>query len=176
MVWKRDISNHCPVWLIINFSNWGPKRFKVNKNWFNNQDLLLFFEKVWEKLRVVGRSDYVLKEKLRLLKSGFRSWNNGVFGRIDLDIEEWIYKINEVDALLASCRDSQVGEMVVVRSETTSRMWSKLKIKENTLLQKSRFKWDSEGDSNSRYFNSVMKERRQRNFIGSIATNDSNSR
>ncbi|CAK8543523.1 unnamed protein product [Lathyrus sativus] len=36
------------------------------------------------------------------------------------------------------------------------------------LLQKSRLKWDNEGDMNNRFFHSVMKDRRKKNFIGSI--------
>lgn len=52
-------------------------------------------------------------------------------------------------------------------------MWSKLRLKENILLQKSRLRWDSEGDSNSRYLHSVMKERMGRNFIGSVTSKES---
>lgn len=33
-------------------------------------------------------------------------------------------------------------------------------------MQKSRMRWDSEGDLNMRYFHSFLKERRRRNFIG----------
>ncbi|CAI8592500.1 unnamed protein product [Vicia faba] len=50
-------------------------------------------------------------------------------------------------------------------------IWMNLKLKENMFVQKSSLKWDREGDTNSRYFHCVMKERCQRNFIGSIVTN-----
>lgn len=45
-------------------------------------------------------------------------------------------------------------------------MWLNLKIKENILLQKSKLRWNNKGDCNIKYFHSILKERRTRNFIG----------
>lgn len=39
---KRDISDHCPIWLMLDKVDWGPKLFKVNDNWFENKDFLFF--------------------------------------------------------------------------------------------------------------------------------------
>lgn len=61
---ERDISYHCPIWLIYDKADWGPKTFMVNSEWFFNSDFLPFVEKEWRILRVEGRGDYVLKEKL----------------------------------------------------------------------------------------------------------------
>lgn len=51
---------------------------------------------------VPGRGDFVLKEKLRLLKERLCWWNINVLGRIDLEIEESILNLNEADGLLVS--------------------------------------------------------------------------
>ncbi|XP_058751317.1 uncharacterized protein LOC131624383 [Vicia villosa] len=91
--------------------------------------------------------------------------SDSVISRYDLEIEEGISGINEANFLLASCKENLVPEVVARRSEATSRMWKFMKIKENILLQKSRVRWDSEGDLNSHYFHSCLKERRRRNFI-----------
>ncbi|XP_058784973.1 uncharacterized protein LOC131659865 [Vicia villosa] len=48
MVGNRDVSDHCPIWLISNKVNWGPKPFKVNEEWFSDKDFLPFVEKVWK--------------------------------------------------------------------------------------------------------------------------------
>lgn len=49
-------------------------------------------------------------------------------------------------------------------------MWLNMKLKENTLLQKSRVRWDRKGNLISKYFLNILKARRQRNYIGNIVT------
>lgn len=53
----------------------------------------------------------------------------------------------------------------------TSRLWTNLRIKENFLRQKARLKWDTDGDSNNKFFHGMVKERRRRNYIGNLLTN-----
>ncbi|XP_058780621.1 uncharacterized protein LOC131654295 [Vicia villosa] len=166
----RSISDHCPIWTVSNKENWGPKPFVVNNAWFEDTLFLPFVEEEWRKLRVEGRGDFILKEKLRMLKEKLRWWNREVFGRIDMVIEEGKKGLNETDRLLTACKEGEVGGLVDVRSEATKIMWLNMRLKENILLQKSRVKWDKEGDLNSRYFHNIMKARRRRNFIGSVTT------
>lgn len=50
-------------------------------------------------LDVYGRGDFVLKEKLRLLKVRLKWWNINIFGKIDLGMEEGVREMNEFDNL-----------------------------------------------------------------------------
>ncbi|XP_058759398.1 uncharacterized protein LOC131632678 [Vicia villosa] len=68
LIGDRDISDHCPIWIKTNIANWGPKPFKFNNEWFSLDSFLPFVEKAWKSMVVEGRGDYVLKEKLRILK------------------------------------------------------------------------------------------------------------
>ncbi|XP_058775955.1 uncharacterized protein LOC131650251 [Vicia villosa] len=45
LVGERDISDHCPVWLVKDNINWGPKPFKFNDEWFSLNSFLPFVEK-----------------------------------------------------------------------------------------------------------------------------------
>ncbi|XP_058747040.1 uncharacterized protein LOC131620033 [Vicia villosa] len=45
LVGDRDISDHCPVWLVVDKLNWGPKPFKFNNEWFTFSSFLPFVEK-----------------------------------------------------------------------------------------------------------------------------------
>ncbi|XP_058739172.1 uncharacterized protein LOC131611064 [Vicia villosa] len=129
-----------------------------------------FIKREWSNLQVEGRSDYVLKEKLRFLKVSLLRWDKEHFGIIDLKIEEWDQRINGADLLLESCRDSLVEEVVAERIGAICQMWKKLNLEENLLMQKNKLKWDSKGDLklNSRFFYGFMKERNQGNFIETI--------
>ncbi|XP_058775266.1 uncharacterized protein LOC131649524 [Vicia villosa] len=142
MVGDRDISDHCPIWVMTEKYNWGPKPFKFNNEWFSFDSFIPFVEKEWKSLKVEGRGDFVLKEKLRLLKDKLKKWNKEVFGKIDLDIEEGVQDINLADERLASFSNvfssNSLEENVVNRKEATSTFWRNLRIKENMLLQKSK--------------------------------------
>ncbi|XP_058733670.1 uncharacterized protein LOC131605315 [Vicia villosa] len=58
LVGDRDVSDHCPIWLIGNKSNWGPKPFKDNGEWFSNKEFLPFVEKI------KGGKKLLLKEEV----------------------------------------------------------------------------------------------------------------
>lgn len=93
----RDISDHCPVWFVVDKEDWGPKPLIFNNAWFEDKNFLPFIEYEWNKLKVAGRSDFVLKDKLRLLKGSLRKWNVNVFGKVNLEIKEGVKEINELD-------------------------------------------------------------------------------
>ncbi|CAK8574714.1 unnamed protein product [Lathyrus sativus] len=100
---RRDISNRCPIWLKINKDDWGPKPFKTNYSWFENKDFLNYVEKEWNNIKLEGRSNFIIKEKLKILKFSLKSWNKEVFGWYDLKVEEGVEDINMLDNLLSNC-------------------------------------------------------------------------
>ncbi|XP_058783306.1 uncharacterized protein LOC131657982 [Vicia villosa] len=172
MVRERDISDHCPIWLEVDIKDWGPKPFKFNNEWFYHDSFYSFVEKEWKSFIVEGRGDYILKQKLLLLKGRIKWWNKEVFGRIDLEIQEEVREINCRDDLLELDGEDFNPDTLIRRKEATSRFWMKLRIKENMLVQKANLKWLREGDSNSGYFHKVTKEKRRHNHIGPINTLD----
>ncbi|XP_058783019.1 uncharacterized protein LOC131657664 [Vicia villosa] len=168
IIGDRDISDHCPVWLVKDNVNWGPKPFKFNNEWFSFDSFLPFVKKEWRSMNVRGRGDYVLKEKLRLLKEKLRRWNIDVFGRIDLEVEEGVRELNMVDSRLEDVSEELRRELVEKRKEASSRIWRNMRIKENMLIQKSKVRWMKEGDANSSFFHKVMKEKRRFNHLGPL--------
>ncbi|PNX88182.1 cysteine-rich receptor-like protein kinase [Trifolium pratense] len=67
-VGERDISDHCPIWLLCSFKNWGPKPFRSNNCWLEHKDFLRFVEHTWNNSNIKGRKAFILKEKLKLLR------------------------------------------------------------------------------------------------------------
>ncbi|XP_058784290.1 uncharacterized protein LOC131659066 [Vicia villosa] len=153
---------------MVDNQDWGPRPFKFNNEWFALDSFIPFVEKEWKALKVEERGDFILKEKLRLLKDKLKMWNREVFGEIDLEIEEGVRDINIADERLdPNSFDSFDGDLMF-RKEASSRLWRNLRIKENMLLQRSKLSWLKEGDSNSGFFHKVMKQRRRHNHIGHI--------
>lgn len=142
---------------MVDKEDWGPNLFSFNVGWFENKLFMPFVESVWQDLKVFGRGDYVLKEKLRMLKIRLREWNLEVYGKIDLGIKDIVKAINDEDEFVEWCCENQTEDAIRRRSTATSRMWTNIRIKENFLLQKLRLKWDLEGDANTKIFHFLIK-------------------
>lgn len=108
MIGKSNISNNFLVCLKLNRSAWGPDPFKVNYFWFERRDFLIFLEKEWPKIKLEGRSDFVLKEKLKLLKGSLRKWKNEDFGWIDLELDKDVEELNVVHEFLSNFNEDQI--------------------------------------------------------------------
>lgn len=96
-VGDRDISDHCPIWLVCSNSDWGPKPFRFNNCWLEHKDFKAFVEACWGNFHVQGWKTHVFKEKLKLLKGELRKWNKEVFGDADLSIEKIVEEMNILD-------------------------------------------------------------------------------
>lgn len=59
---------------------------------------------------------------------------------------------------MAEAMESVTESMLEMRREETCRVWKTLHTKESILREKYRVRWIPEGDSNSKYFDTVMKK------------------
>lgn len=110
-------------------SGWAKHRKK------DISDFMKFVENEWKKLKVDARNEFVIKEKIKLLKGSFRKWNREVFGWHDLKVAEGVENINDIDNLLFQCEGIEVQELVERRSLACKSKWRNLYIKDNTLSQ-----------------------------------------
>ncbi|MCH85139.1 cysteine-rich receptor-like protein kinase [Trifolium medium] len=134
----RGLSDHCPLVLVANEENWGPRPLRMLKCWKDIPGYNLFVREKWNSLQVDGWGGFVLKEKLRMIKVALKEWHGthttNLPGRID---------------------------------SLKSRL-SALDNKGSISWQQSRSLWLKEGDVNSKYFHSVLASRRRGNAISSI--------
>ncbi|WJX18270.1 hypothetical protein P8452_08084 [Trifolium repens] len=79
-VLPRDISDHCPLILKYSMDDWGPKPFRFNNFWLENKKFQEVVETFWNSNRVEGWMCFVLKEKLKMLKSTLRAWHKREYG------------------------------------------------------------------------------------------------
>lgn len=90
----RDISDHRPVWIKSCNLNLGTKPFKVIKGWLVHDKFMEFVKLEWESSNVVGKKDYMIKGKFKLLREGLKWWNREVYGWLDLITMFQIRKIS----------------------------------------------------------------------------------
>ncbi|XP_058767495.1 uncharacterized protein LOC131641210 [Vicia villosa] len=113
---KRDISDHTPIRLNVGKVDLGPKPFRFNNVW---------------------KGDFVLYEKLKILRGKLRVWNREVFGWIDLKVEEEVDKMNELDRLMVDNLGGDIEDLVVERREVGKDIRHSLNVKEAMLRKKS---------------------------------------
>ncbi|PNY01680.1 cysteine-rich receptor-like protein kinase, partial [Trifolium pratense] len=158
----RDISDHCPIWLLSSACDWGPKPFRVVNAWLEHPDFKTFVESSWKSYNIQGKKAFVLKEKLKLLRESLKKWNKEVFGILDLNIDKTVADINVFEGLM----ENDVGDLDYIKRDALNKdFWKQIHLKESMIKQKSRTKWVREGDSNSRYFHQSIKSRRRRNQL-----------
>ncbi|XP_019433565.1 PREDICTED: uncharacterized protein LOC109340346 [Lupinus angustifolius] len=161
----KTFSDHCPILLKIDNSDWGPTPFHTNNCWFSDHRFNQFVVEEWKKLEINGRGSFVFKEKLKKLKVALKRWNKHHFGMLDRKIEDQVEVINYVDAKGSS--SIILDEDINLSREATTELWRLSRQNDNLLLQKSRQRWIRDGDSNSKFFHlSINKNQKFKKFTG----------
>jgi hypothetical protein len=103
---------------------------------------------------------FILKEKLRGLKSKLIDWNKAEFGNVEVRVSRLVEDIKDLDLR------GELGGLtpleVTVRKDLFVELW---KFKEASIFQRSKSKWLLQGDANSKFFHASVVARRKRNSI-----------
>jgi hypothetical protein len=98
---------------------------------------------------------FVLKDRLKGIKSKIKEWNAEVFGNADVKKKHLIEKILAID--LKSEGVGLSSEDVSIRKNLFDELWILLKSIDASIFQRSRARCMKEGDANSRYFHVCIK-------------------
>lgn len=162
----RGVSDHCPLILMEDVRDWGPKPFRFINAWLLHPEFLSFIKKSWEELTVYGWAGFVTVMKLRHLRLVLKKWNREVFGNVSYSLKKAQEELHELD-LVSESRD--LGDDEVDRRRVVRKLeWSLFKREEWMWLQKSRLDWSLKGDKNTRFFHTIASSRQCRNFLSSI--------
>ncbi|WJX28141.1 hypothetical protein P8452_16895 [Trifolium repens] len=171
-VWalSRDVADHFPLVLKYNSSDWGPKPFRFNNFWLQHCDFKALVTNAWEAQEAVGWMGFVLKEKLKGLKTVIKDWNRATFKWSESEKQRLISDIKTLD--LKSETMGLEDYEVVERKKLFVELWKTLKNLDALNFQRSRSKWLKEGDANSKYFHMSINYRVQRNRMVALRTTD----
>ncbi|GJY39390.1 putative RNA-directed DNA polymerase, eukaryota [Tanacetum coccineum] len=141
----RKESDHCPIVLKDISVDFGPKPFRVFDIWLEDPDVEKIVVEAWGKMVTSHRPDYQNIDEYR--RAAMR----------------W-----EVEAESRILDETEMREWMEAR-----RNWiNKDREKVSMLKQKSRIKWDVEGDENSKYFHAIIKRHNNKNNIRGMLVNE----
>jgi hypothetical protein len=109
---------------------------------------------------------YILKEKLKGLKTHIKEWNKETYGEVDVKLSNLISDIKNLD-IRSEVSGLSEGD-VVLRKNLFAQFWHLKTNKESVLSQRSRIRWLKYGNENSRYFHACLKSSGKRNFIRAL--------
>lgn len=52
----------------------GPRPFRINADWFDDEDLLQHLKPWWESIKIKGNPGYIFSKELRALKNMIQNW------------------------------------------------------------------------------------------------------
>lgn len=79
----------------------GGPTFRLFNAWLDHSDFKRLVVQSWNDGLIQGNKGYILKEKLKNLKSKLRTWNREVFGSMDLHIDGLVSDLNAIDKTLS---------------------------------------------------------------------------
>jgi len=107
-----------------------------------------------------------LKDKLKLLKGDLKEWNRCVFGNLEESKHRIIMEIEKLDVRDAEC--DLLEDENLRRLELISQRKVVEKKLESLHRQKARSTWLKHGDSNSKFYHSMIRWRKLRNEVKGV--------
>jgi len=166
----RGLSDHCPVQLSVDEENWGPRPSKMLKCWQDLPGYQQFVKDKWNSYNIEGWGDYVLREKMKLIKGALKEWHlvhaNNLRGKIET------LKKRQLELDDKGEEDELCAEEMHEMREVTQNLHSLSRVNTSIMWQQSRLHWLNDGDANWRYFHSILSSRRRRNSIVALMVNE----
>lgn len=135
--------------------DFGPKPFKFFNAWLEKSDMFDVVKEAWGKSVHGFKSNGVFRDKLKNVKSALREWSKNKYGVLEMEIKKLKEKAIEweEEAERRRLTEAETVEWLETRKKWIEKDTDKAKM----MKQKARFKWDTEGDENSRFFYSLIK-------------------
>ncbi|XP_019252901.1 PREDICTED: uncharacterized protein LOC109231716 [Nicotiana attenuata] len=155
----RTGSDHRPLLVkSYNSQHNGIKYFKFLDFWSDQPDFLQLVEEVWH-TQITGNPMWKLQQKLKLLSRKLTHWSKEVIGNVFDQVNIWEAKMQELEELdllnnnAPSREELNKGHVEYIR-------W--MGMQDTLLKQKAKSRWFEDGDSNTTYFHSVIRDRRRK--------------
>lgn len=114
---------------------------------------------------------YSLHQKLKRLSHCLSNWSRESIGNVFDKVDELENKIADMEAIYEQDgNDTNRIKLHWLYAEKIK--W--MNMQTSILRQKAKINWEEEGDSNTKYFHSVMRQRRKKAYIHRIKNEEDN--
>ncbi|KAL7161870.1 hypothetical protein ACSBR2_042363 [Camellia fascicularis] len=165
----RLISDHCPLLMMEDERDWGPKPFRFINAWTLHPKFAKLFTTYWVNASCVGWAGFILQQKLKHLKLELKKWNTEVFENVSIKLKPSEDELHDLD-ITAEEREL-LHSKKARRREVRGEVWKLYRRVEWLWHQQSRLNWSLKGDTNTRFFQVIASSLQSRNMINSISVN-----
>ncbi|XP_075473994.1 uncharacterized protein LOC142505056 [Primulina tabacum] len=166
----RITSDHFPLVLDLAKTKWGPTPFRFENVWLRDKSFKILTQSWWNNSNTQGWAGYRLMMKLKSVKGDIKKWNKEVYGMLEMKSADLSNKISRIDKLEGEGRAS---EGLVTERKEAKLMFEELTSRKNQInYQKSKIKWFKEGDQNTKFFHSLLNQRKSKSTIERLERND----
>ncbi|XP_009782770.1 uncharacterized protein [Nicotiana sylvestris] len=142
----------------------GRKRISTR---LDKSDYNSLIESIWNK-EVQGNDKWILQQKLKAIARGLSKWSKESIGDVFTSVKQTELEMCRLEQEYETNNDD-ANRQNLYKAQAEYTRW--LNMQESILKQKSRIKSAEEGDSNSKYFHNVIKEKIRRAHIYRIKDN-----
>ncbi|XP_019168334.1 PREDICTED: uncharacterized protein LOC109164037 [Ipomoea nil] len=161
---SKATSDHSPLLISCDLlsAQVVPKHFIFLNVWAKHGDFQRVVRDNWL-APVSGAPMYVLATKLNRLAKALSVWSKEVFGNIFARLKEYEDRVQALERALQQHPDDD--HVLLEYKEGVALLQKQVMIEEEFWQQKARITEVQEGERNSHYFHSLVKERRRKLFI-----------
>lgn len=130
--------------------------FRFLNFWTKQGDYLNLVENIWN-TDIQENGQWVLQQKLKVVAKGLSAWSRDTIGDIFASVKQKDEKVGLLEQIYED-NNTDSNRQSIHKAQAKYTRW--LKMQDSILKQKARIRWVDEGDTNSKYFYSVIKTKK----------------
>nr|XP_019067280.1 uncharacterized protein LOC109119268 [Solanum lycopersicum] len=158
-------SDHCPLLLeMVSAEANHINYFKFLNCWVDNPNFMVTVKNCWDR-PVEGNAMWKFHQKMKRLSKTLSVWSRNEYGDIFQQVRMYEEQVHEAEEKYTL---DQTDSNRSALHELNAQYIRFLKLEDNILKQKTQLHWFKDGDTNSKYFHSIIRGRRRKLFIHKI--------